>query len=128
MEKKKILIVDDENFFVEPIKLFLEKNGFTISVAGDGMSGFNKARSEKPDLIILDLMLPGINGFQICRLLKFDDQFKNIPIVIVSAKDTEQDRILGKQSGADLYITKPVLPASLIESLNRLMAPGEENH
>lgn len=122
MASKKILIVDDENFFIEPIRLFLNKNGFETVVANDGMSGLQKSRNEAPDLIMLDLMLPGIDGYQVCRLLKFDDRFKHIPVIIVSAKDTERDRTLGKQSGADIYVTKPVDPQLLIEKINTLLS------
>lgn len=118
---KKILIVDDEGFFIEPIKLFLERNGFEILVANDGMSGLQLARKERPDLIILDLMLPKIDGFQVCRLLKFDERFRNIPIIIVSAKDTDKDKMLGRQSGADVYLTKPLVPQLLVEKVKSLL-------
>ncbi len=118
---KKILIVDDEDFFIQPIKMLLERAGYEIHVANDGMSGLTKARLVKPDLIMLDLMLPGMDGYQICRLLKFDEQFRNIPIVIVSAKDTDRDRELGKTSGADQYLTKPINPQELIMLFKRLL-------
>lgn len=116
---KKILVVDDEKFFIDPIKLFLKKKGFEVVVAYDGMSGLMKARTEGPDLIMLDLMLSGFSGFQICSLLKFDIQYKEIPIIIVSARDTAKDRELGRNCGADLYITKPVDLELLIENINK---------
>ena len=121
MAKRKILIIDDENFFVEPLKMYLNRSGFETVAAADGMSGLKMARQEKPDLIILDLMLPGISGFEVCRLLKFDSRFQKIPIVIVSAKDTEKDKSLGKKSGAELYLTKPLDPKMLIERINGLL-------
>ncbi|MBC8402124.1 MAG: response regulator [Candidatus Marinimicrobia bacterium] len=122
MGNKKILIVDDEDFFVKPIKLLLEKNDFEVVVAYDGMSGLKKARSEQPDLMMVDLMLPGLDGYQVCRLIKFDNKHKNTPIIIVSAKDTEHDRKLGELSGADLYITKPVKFESLLEKIKEMVA------
>ncbi len=118
----KILIVDDEEFFIQPIKILLERNGFEIFVANDGMAGLQKARDVKPDLIMLDLMLPGIDGYQICRLLKFDDKFKSIPVMIVTAKDTERDKELGIKSGADSYMTKPLNPSELIGEISKLIA------
>jgi DNA-binding response OmpR family regulator len=119
---KKILIVDDEDFFIQPIKMLLERSGFEVTVAHDGMTGLVQARQVKPDLIMLDLMLPGMDGYQVCRLLKFDEQFKKIPIVIVSAKDTDRDRELGRRSGADYYMSKPINPQQLIALFNQLLA------
>jgi len=122
MENKTILIIDDEEFFIEPIKLFFEKMGSTVITAEDGMSGLNLAKSASPDVIILDLMLPVIDGYQVCRLLKFDNQYRNIPVIIVSAKDTDNDKNVGKQSGADLYITKPVDSSDIYEKIKGLLA------
>jgi len=113
----KILIVDDEKFFVEPIKMALEKEGFEVLVAYDGMAGLKAARTENPDMIMLDLMLPGISGFQVCRLLKFDENYGHIPIIMVSAMDSERDYQLGQQTGADLYITKPISPEKLVREI-----------
>ncbi|MEE9189899.1 MAG: response regulator [Candidatus Neomarinimicrobiota bacterium] len=117
---KKILVVDDEKFFVDPIKLFLQNNGCKVVVAYDGMSGLIKARTEGPDLIMLDLMLSGFSGYQICSLLKFDVKYKDIPIIIVSARDSDKDREMGRNCGADLYVTKPVDLELLIENINKL--------
>ena len=108
MAKKRILIVDDEKFFIEPVKRLLESLDYEVFEALDGISGLSKAREVKPDLIMLDLMLPGMNGYQVCRLLKFDEQFRDIPVIIVSAKDGERDREVGTQSGAELYLVKPL--------------------
>jgi len=96
--------------------------GSTVITAEDGMSGLNLAKSASPDVIILDLMLPVIDGYQVCRLLKFDNQYRNIPVIIVSAKDTENDKNIGKQSGADLYITKPVDSSDIYEKIKGLLA------
>ncbi|MFQ6612731.1 MAG: response regulator transcription factor [Fidelibacterota bacterium] len=120
MAQKRILIVDDEPFFVEPIRMALERSGFEVLTAEDGMTGIDLAREATPDLIILDLMLPGVNGFQVCRLLKFDNQYSHIPIIILSAKDTEKDKDIGQQCGSDLYMTKPVKMDELINHINTL--------
>ena len=108
MPGKRILIVDDERFFIEPVKRLLESLGYEVYEAYDGITGLSKAREVQPDLIMLDLMLPGMNGYQVCRLLKFDKQFKNTPVIIVSAKDGDRDREVGIQSGAELYLVKPL--------------------
>lgn len=121
MAKKKILIVDDEEFFIVPIKRFLDMNDFETIIANDGFRGIISARTEMPDLIVLDLMLPKFNGFQVCRLLKFDDKYKHIPIIIVSAKDTDKDKKLGKICGSDMYITKPVNPQTLVDNINAIL-------
>ena len=105
---KRILIVDDEKFFIEPVKRLLESLGYEIFIAYDGITGLSLAREITPDLIMLDLMLPGMNGYQVCRLLKYDKQLQDTPVVIVTAKDSERDREVGIESGAELYLVKPL--------------------
>jgi len=107
MSPKKILIVDDEADLVETIRFPLELEGFKVLAAYNGEEGLNQARAEKPDLILLDLMLPKLDGYKICRLLKFDERYKHIPIFMLTAKTQEKDKILGKETGADEYFTKP---------------------
>lgn len=122
MENYRVLIVDDEKFFVQPIKMFLEKKGFQIIVADDGISGLQKARHDTPDVILLDLMLPGIDGFLVCRLLKFDEKYKDIPVIIVSAKNGQKDKELGEKCGAEMYLTKPIDPQSLVNSIGEVLS------
>ena len=107
MDKKRILIVDDQKDIVELIRFKLENEGFECLVAFDGEEGLQKAKKENPDLILMDIMMPKINGYQVCRLLKSDENYKNIPIIMLSAKDQESDKFWGKESGADDYVTKP---------------------
>ena len=107
MNPKKVLIIDDEVDLVETIRFPLELEGFQVLAAYNGEEGLNQARSENPDLVLLDLMLPKLDGYKICRLLKFDDRYKHIPIYMLTAKTQEKDKILGKETGADAYITKP---------------------
>ncbi len=90
-------------------------------VAYDGMAGLIKARTENPDIIILDLMLSGFSGYQICSLLKFDIKYTDIPIIIVSARDTEKDRELGENCGAELFFTKPIELELLLKNINQLI-------
>ena len=107
MNTKKILVVDDEVDLVETVRFPLEMEGFNVLVSYNGEDALNQARKENPDLIILDLMLPKLDGYKVCRLLKFDERYKHIPILMLTAKTQEKDKILGKETGADEYITKP---------------------
>lgn len=104
---KKILVVDDERDIVETLKFILEVEGFDCIVAYDGEEALNLAKTKNPDLIILDVMLPKINGYKVCRLLKFDSKYKHIPILMVTAKTQDEDKIIGEETGANEYVTKP---------------------
>lgn len=107
MDKKRVLIVDDEPDVVESVKFSLELENIECLEAYDGEEALSKAKNEKPDLIILDIMLPKINGYKVSRLLKFDEAYKNIPIIMLTARAQEKDIKLGEETGADKYITKP---------------------
>jgi len=107
MGQKKILVVDDEADLVETVRFPLELEGFNVLVSYNGEDALNQARKENPDLILLDLMLPKLDGYKVCRLLKFDERYKHIPILMLTAKTQEKDKLLGKETGADEYITKP---------------------
>ena len=107
MSKNKILVVDDEADLVETLRFPLEMEGFNVLVSYNGEDALNKARKENPDLILLDLMLPKLDGYKVCRLLKFDERYKHIPILMLTAKTQQKDKLLGQETGADEYITKP---------------------
>ena len=104
---KRILVVDDEEDMLFAVRLQLEQSGYTILTAKDGKAGLDLARTEKPDLIILDLMLPKLDGYKVCRMLKFDQKYKNIPVILFTARVQYKDAKLGYEVGADAYITKP---------------------
>lgn len=104
---KKILIVDDEADIIEILQFMLESNGYECIKAFDGEEGLKLAREANPDLIILDVMMPKINGYKISRLLKYDNKYKNIPILMITARSQKEDKIIGEETGADEYITKP---------------------
>jgi len=107
LAKKKILVVEDEVDLVKAIELRLTKEGFDVITSLDCEDALKKARTENPDLLILDLMLPKIDGYKVCRLLKFDQKYKNVPVIMLTARVEERDRNLGMEMGADEYITKP---------------------
>lgn len=117
--KKKILIVDDEPDIVETLKFLIESEGFESIIALDGEDALKKAKEINPDLIILDVMLPKINGYKVCRLLKFDNKYKNIPILMVTARSQQEDKVIGEETGADEYITKPFNIEELLEKIHQ---------
>ena len=117
---KKILIIEDEPDLCQIYKLRLESN-YEIIIAQDGMTGLDMARNEKPDLILLDIMLPKLNGLQICRLLKFDDKYKDIPILIVTARGQIADKEMMTKMGANDYIIKPFKTEELIRKIEGII-------
>ncbi len=121
----RILIVEDEADVVDMLALNLRKaGGFTISTAADGAEGLRKAREEQPALIILDLMLPKMPGLEVCKILKNDPATKRIPIIMLTAKAEEIDRIVGLEFGADDYVTKPFSPREIILRIKAIMRRG----
>ncbi len=121
MSKKRILLVDDEKDMVYALKLQLEANDFEVTTASDGQEGLEKARTENLDLIILDLMLPKIDGYKVCRMLKFDDKYRKIPIIMFTARVQKSDEKLGFEVGADAYLTKPFEPKALLGKIKELL-------
>jgi two-component system alkaline phosphatase synthesis response regulator PhoP len=107
MNSKKILVVDDEVDLVKTLRFSLETEGYTVLASYNGEDALNQARKQNPDLVLLDIMLPKLDGYKVCRLLKFDERYKHIPILMLSAKTQEKDKIIGMETGADEYITKP---------------------
>lgn len=107
MQKNRILIVDDEPDIVEALQTRLEQENFECLTAYDGNGGLKVACAQKPDRIILDIMLPNLNGYKVCRLLKFQKELNRIPIVMLTAKDKAEDRLLGEQTGVAYFMTKP---------------------
>jgi len=119
--KKKILVVDDEPDLVSTLKMRLEAAGFEVIVASDGNLGYDKVKLELPDLVILDLMLPGMDGFQLCRLLKFDQKYRSIPVVLLTAQSQKEDKEWGTKAGADCYLTKPFDAKELLAKIKELL-------
>lgn len=120
-QKGTILIVEDELDFLDALTALLEGAGYGVITAVDGFSGLEKARHEEPDLVILDLLLPKLNGFKFTRLLKFDESYKHIPIIILSARAEEADKTLAMEVGADAYFTKPCDHDRLLLQIEKLI-------
>ena len=121
MDKKRILIVDDEIEMVEMETVRLKASGYEVAVAYDGLSGLGQVKFFQPDLVILDIMLPKLDGYQVCAALKKDPQTRDIPIILVSAMDQKYDTDLGKKAGADFYFTKPFEPVVLLAKVRELL-------
>jgi two-component system, OmpR family, alkaline phosphatase synthesis response regulator PhoP len=119
--KKKILIIDDEKDFVKMVALRIQSSGYEVITAFEGLDGLEKARKEKPDLILLDFMLPKMEGGQICRMLKFDDAYKSIPIIILTARSQKQDEEFASEVGANAYLKKPFEPEILLGKIKELL-------
>ena len=107
MNKKRVLVADDEPDIVESIKFSLGLEDIECIEAKDGEEALMKAKKEKPDVIVLDIMMPKLTGYKVARLLKFDEMYKNIPIIMLTARSQEKDIMLGEETGANRYITKP---------------------
>ena len=121
MDKKRILIVDDETEMVEMETVRLKASGYEVAAAYDGPSGLEKVKFWQPNLVILDIMLPKMDGYRVCEALKKDPQTQNIPISLVSAMDQKYDTNLGKKAGADAYFTKPFEPVALLARIRELL-------
>lgn len=120
-DKKRILVVDDEAELVKAIEIRLKAADYEVLAAYDGQEALDKARKEKPDLIVLDLMLPKMDGYKVCGLLKADTRYSKIPVIMFTAKAQEGDMRLGKEVGAEAYITKPFEHQVLLSKIQELL-------
>jgi DNA-binding response OmpR family regulator len=124
--KEKILIVEDEKDIVKMLEYNLKKEGFSTVAARDGEAALTAARKERPDLILLDIMLPGIDGLEVCKALRGDPKTAAIPIIMLTAKSQESDKIVGLELGADDYVTKPFSPRELIARIKAVIRRGKD--
>jgi len=121
MAKRSILVIDDEQDLIELVRYNLVKEGFEVSSALDGESGLATALREMPDVVVVDLMLPGIDGLEVCRALRADERTAQIPVVMLTAKTSESDRVVGLELGADDYVTKPFSPRELAARIKAVL-------
>jgi len=121
MAKGKILVVDDEIYIVHILDFSLGMEGYEVITALDGEQAVEKARSEKPDLIVLDIMMPKLDGYETCKILKGEKETRDIPVILLSAKGRNVDQKVGFEVGADDYITKPFSPRKLVERINSIL-------
>ena len=121
MTRQTILVIEDEEDISDTLSYNLEKEGFDVLVADDGASGIEKAKASIPDLIVLDLMMPGMDGFQVCRTLRADAATEHIKILMLTARSEESDEIIGFNMGADDYVTKPFKMKPLVHRIRALL-------
>jgi two-component system, OmpR family, alkaline phosphatase synthesis response regulator PhoP len=126
MAKGKILVVDDEIYIVHILDFSLGMEGYEVVTALDGEQAVEKARTEHPDLIVLDIMMPKLDGYETCKILKGDEATKDIPVILLSAKGRNVDQKIGFEVGADDYITKPFSPRKLVERINSILGQGTQ--
>lgn len=122
----KILIVDDEPDIVTALGIRLKSAGYEVIAAADGMEGLDAARKQNPDLILLDIMLPKLDGYKVCRILKFDENYRHIPIIMITAKVTDINKKMGEEVGADCYITKPFNPEELMSKIKETLEKSKK--
>src|SRR5207244_9806800 len=127
MAKGKILVVDDEIYIVHILDFSLGMEGYEVVTALDGEQALEKARTERPDLIVLDIMMPKLDGYETCKMLKAEAETRNIPVILLSAKGRNVDQKVGFEVGADDYITKPFSPRKLVERINSILGQASTN-
>jgi two-component system, OmpR family, alkaline phosphatase synthesis response regulator PhoP len=125
-QKKKILLIEDEEDIASVVKLQADLSGYKLHVETDGIAGYRAVEREHPDLVLLDIMLPGQNGFDVCRKIKSNPELKNIPIIILTAKGEELDIVLGLELGADDYIVKPFSPKVLFSKVKTVLRRSQD--
>jgi two-component system alkaline phosphatase synthesis response regulator PhoP len=121
MNKGKILIVDDENYILHILDFSLGAEGYEVITAEDGAEAVRKAKEDRPDLVVLDVMMPKMDGFEACRAIKRDPELQGTPVILLSAKGRDIDQKQGYEAGADDYITKPFSPGRLVERVHGLL-------
>lgn len=124
MSLGKLLIVDDDPDLLRGLSIRLRAAGYVTIQAEDGLEGLNAVHREQPDLVLLDLMLPTLDGFRVCRMLKFDERYARLPIIILSARDREEDRALALEVGASRFLTKPYEISVLLSHIEGLLGPS----
>lgn len=124
---KKILVCDDERHIVRLIQVNLERQGYEVVTAFDGKDGLEKVRSEKPDLLVLDVMMPYMDGFEVLKTLRREPGTENLPVIMLTAKAQDKDVFEGYHYGADMYLTKPFNPKELVTFVERIMRNAPED-
>ena len=129
MNSNRILIIDQDAAFIQTVSTYFKSIGIEVVSTGDGIEGYRMAKKVKPGVVILDTDLPNLNGFQVCRLLKGDDRYQQIPVVFVSSNDSQDDVLKSERALCDLFLRKPIVADQLTQEIITLLAPraGEES-
>jgi CheY-like chemotaxis protein len=118
--RRQVLLVDDDPLIVEVLSTILDLEHFSVRTAQDGQSALSALAEERPDVLVCDVMMPGLDGFEVCRRVKSDASTADLPVILLTARDREQDRVAGQAAGCDAYITKPFSPLGLIEVIEQV--------
>jgi DNA-binding response OmpR family regulator len=121
IKKKRVLVIDDSRLILKIISDELENRGFEVIAVADGAQGLKITKDSRPDIIILDLILPGLSGEQVCKEIRRDEESSGIPVIMLTAKNTDADKIIGRVIGADCYIPKPFAMDNLLNEITRLI-------
>ena len=129
MNSNRILIIDQDATFIQTVSTYFKSIGIEVVSTGDGIEGYRMAKKVKPGVVILDTDLPNLNGFQVCRLLKGDDRYQQIPVVFVSSNDSQDDVLKSERALCDLFLRKPIVADQLTQEIITLLAPqaGDES-
>ena len=129
MNSNRILIIDQDAAFIQTVSNYFKSIGIEVVSTGDGIEGYRMAKKVKPGVVILDTDLPNLNGFQVCRLLKGDDRYQQIPVVFVSSNDSQDDVLKSERALCDLFLRKPIVADQLTQEIITLLAPqaGDES-
>ena len=129
MNSNRILIIDQDATFIQTVSNYFKSIGIEVVSTGDGIEGYRMAKKEKPGVVILDTDLPNLNGFQVCRLLKGDDRYQQIPVVFISSNDSQDDVLKSERALCDLFLRKPIVADQLTQEIITLLAPqaGDES-
>ena len=129
MNSNRILIIDQDATFIQTVSNYFKSIGIEVVSTGDGIEGYRMAKKEKPGVVILDTDLPNLNGYQVCRLLKGDDRYQQIPVVFVSSNDSQDDVLKSERALCDLFLRKPIVADQLTQEIITLLAPqaGDES-
>ena len=129
MNGNRILIIDQDATFIQTVSGYFKSIGIEVVSSGDGIEGYRMAKEVTPGIVILDTELPNLNGFQVCRLLKSDDRYQQIPVVFVSSNDSQESVIKSERALCDLFLRKPIVADQLTQEIISLLAPpsGEES-
>ena len=129
MNSNRILIIDQDATFIQTVSAYFKSIGIEVVSTGDGIEGYRMAKKVKPGVVILDTDLPNLNGFQVCRLLKGDDRYQQIPVVFVSSNDSQDDVLKSERALCDLFLRKPIVADQLTQEIITLLAPqaGDES-
>ena len=129
MNSNRILIIDQDATFIQTVSNYFKSIGIEVVSTGDGIEGYRMAKKVKPGVVILDTDLPNLNGFQVCRLLKGDDRYQQIPVVFVSSNDSQDDVLKSERALCDLFLRKPIVADQLTQEIISLLAPqaGDES-